>query len=405
MARLYIGLVCLFLVACSSKKSSSSDGGSGGAAGDAEVTVTEATVVNLTSSNIANYTLSGTCSIDGQPVSIVFGNATPSPQPTCTNKAWSATYDLTGYDLGLTVTVVISHKAADDSSTDQVSKPLTNSFSCATGYVAVPPLEGYTDKAFCVMKYEAKEDTGGVPESVATGTPWVSIDQATAKSECNSVGTGYDLISNDEWQTLARNLELVAANWSGGTVGGAGGMNTGHTDKNPNNTLAASADDSKACEGTGQTCSDTAWNSQRRTHKLSNGLVIWDFGGNVEELVSDSYDQDSSPLDPESYISVLTDTTNPNDITLSGGLATRTRKAKAHFGTSGDYTSLSATPYGRLGQLESPAFKSSAAVSKVFLRGSSFKINSDLAGIFATSYDYNTNSAGTGVGFRCVSRP
>src|SRR5690606_37302902 len=62
-----------------------------------------------------------------------------------------------------------------------------------------------------------------------------------------------------------------------------------HSDSSPLSNLAADADDTKACSGTGQTCSNTVWHDQRRTHVLSNGEVIWDLGGNVGEWVNDDY--------------------------------------------------------------------------------------------------------------------
>lgn len=416
MARIYIGLICLFLIACSSKKSGGGDGGSGGETTeetndeettevDAEVSVTESTVVNLTSSNIASYTLSGTCNINGQPVTVKFGNATPTTQPTCTDKAWTATWDLTGYDLGAAVTIVIEHKEADDSSTDQVSKAITNSFSCGTGYVPVPPLTGYTDKAFCVMKYEAKEGTGSVPESVATGKPWVSINYTDAKSKCTGLGTGYDLITNDEWQTIARNAELVATNWSGGTVGSSGGMNTGHTDGTPVNHQAASTDDTDPCVNTGQTCSDTTWDSQRRTHKLSNGRVIWDLGGNASELVKDLFDiSNQNDFGSDANISTITETSHSTNTTLTAGSVTRTRKTKGHFGPSGDYTSLSTEPYGHLGRFSGDsAFSPSDALNGTIQRGSPFTASN--GGIFNAFIALSLTYTSTSLGFRCVHNP
>lgn len=61
--------------------------------------------------------------------------------------------------------------------------------------------------------------------------------------------TGYSLITNAQWQTIARNIEQVSANWSGGSVG-AGSLNRGHSDSAPNNALAASTDDDP-CYDTG----------------------------------------------------------------------------------------------------------------------------------------------------------
>lgn len=101
---------------------------------------------------------------------------------------------------------------------------------------------------------------------------------------CRDLGANYDLISNAQLQTIARNIEMVPSNWSSGIVG-TGSLNRGHSDGAPAYTRAADVDvdDNNACANTDQTCSSTVWDSQRRRHKLSNGKVIWDFAGNAWE--------------------------------------------------------------------------------------------------------------------------
>ncbi|NCN95085.1 hypothetical protein GW951_02040, partial [Candidatus Wolfebacteria bacterium] len=111
------------------------------------------------------------------------------------------------------------------------------------------------------------------------------------RAEC--IRAGKHLITEKEWQSIAHNIERVGWNWEGG-VAGTNQMSDGHSDGIPDNSLAASTDDDP-CSGTGQTCSETAWNSQRRTYKLSNGQYIWDFGGNVWEWV-DQVNQDEYPV-------------------------------------------------------------------------------------------------------------
>ena len=55
---------------------------------------------------------------------------------------------------------------------------------------------------------------------------------STAITQCSSLGAGYALISNAQWQTIAQNIENVATNWSGGAVG-TGGIPRGHSDGTP----------------------------------------------------------------------------------------------------------------------------------------------------------------------------
>ncbi len=192
---------------------------------------------------------------------------------------------------------------------------VTNTSSCPSGYVGVPgnstaglgsPLAtignatGSLDpsRAFCVMKYPAK-NVSSVATSVAAGTPWVNISRDTALTTCSSLGTGFGLISNTQWQVVARNAENVASNWSGGAVG-TGVLNRGHSDNSLASALANSADDTDGYFGTGNTgFTSAAWSGlgatpaagaeQKRTYILSNGKVVWDFGGNVWQWVSDNY--------------------------------------------------------------------------------------------------------------------
>jgi formylglycine-generating enzyme required for sulfatase activity len=156
---------------------------------------------------------------------------------------------------------------------------------CPTGYILVPRNTTYTSVDFCVMKYEAKNDGYGTAVSQAAGAPWVSIDRPTARGHCQALGAGFDMISNDQWQTIARNIAGTSSNWDSGVVA-SGQINRGHSDLVPANTLAAVTDDNDPCNGTGQTCSSSTWASQRRTHALLSGNKIWDFAGNVWEWVT-----------------------------------------------------------------------------------------------------------------------
>lgn len=163
--------------------------------------------------------------------------------------------------------------------------------ACPSGYVLVAQNTALgTIADFCVAKYEMK-NVSDVATSQAAGTPWVSISQTDSQSTCsnlnaiNGVANKYYLISNPEWMTIARDLERVDANWSGGNAG-VGVLSRGHSDYSPYNALAASTDNDPY-SGTGNTSAQAAnsgW-EQKRTHTLFNGEVIWDLAGNVWEWV------------------------------------------------------------------------------------------------------------------------
>lgn len=156
---------------------------------------------------------------------------------------------------------------------------------CPTGYIRVPGSPTYGTSNFCVAKYEMK-NVSGVATSAAAGTPWGSITRNGARSQCASLGTGYRLISNAEWMTIARNIELDDRNWSGGTVG-SGAVNRGNTEDG--GLQAASTNDNQSCLGTSQSCNLSTWARLRRTHWLSNNEVIWDLSGNIREMLYDDF--------------------------------------------------------------------------------------------------------------------
>jgi len=151
------------------------------------------------------------------------------------------------------------------------------------------------------MKYEAKVAggvvnsgynghnylAGEVTVSNATDVPIVNVDQTKAIAACQSIGA--HLITNNEWMTLARNVEQVTSNWSGNAVGN-GYLYSGHSDNAPAFALSASTDDTDGYNGT----SNTSPSNQRRTLTLSNGNVIWDLAGNVWEHVNKANTIDGS---------------------------------------------------------------------------------------------------------------
>ena|GEM_PF-1745589 len=156
-------------------------------------------------------------------------------------------------------------------------------FFCPAGYVKVPENAILGVSAFCVMKFEAKDDGAANPVSQATSTPWNNINQGDAKSACTSLGARYDIVSNPERMAISIDIENTSSNWSGAAVG-SGMLNRGHSDALPNNPIAVT-DTSDPYNGTGNNAGQSpglGW-EQKRTHTLSNGSILWDFAGNVWE--------------------------------------------------------------------------------------------------------------------------
>ncbi len=80
----------------------------------------------------------------------------------------------------------------------------------------------------CAARYEMRilDDQGDQPVDNAfiadarpTGTPWANVDKSQARVACDALGFGYQLITNVQWQAVARSVEQEPSNWSGGAVG------------------------------------------------------------------------------------------------------------------------------------------------------------------------------------------
>jgi hypothetical protein len=272
--------------------------------------------------------------------------------------------------------------------------------NCPTGFVAVDGNGTLGTLDFCVMKYEAKDDGGGNAVSQATGNPWVSIqaddgiatNDTDAFEKCANItasefsGT-FSLISNREWMTIARDIETVGTNWSGGSVGSgnlARGWSASTADDGFENTVIAPTTDGTCIfNSAANTCAATGTHKLRRTHQLSNGSEIWDLSGNVWEWVdwgSGSAGFTTGPTDG--------DTGGWNELNdLVGSLTVD------DVSPLGPYTS--AEQAGRL----YPYTSGGAA-----LRGG-FWGDGTNAGAFALGLNNVPSNTFTSIGFRCSYRP
>jgi len=89
---------------------------------------------------------------------------------------------------------------------------------CDDGYIWVPGSAKYgTMPGFCVMGYKAAQDENNLPTSLSKGgegglNAWVNISQGEAQIACQNIDSGYHLISENEWLTIAENIMRVAEN-------------------------------------------------------------------------------------------------------------------------------------------------------------------------------------------------
>ena len=213
------------------------------------------------------------------------------------------TVGLTGTNSGTAsfdYSVTVNSKISNFVSVSYIIDPVA--LNCPTGFVVVEGNGSLGTTDFCVMKYEARNDGFGNAISIETGEPWHSIqaddgiasNNADAFEKCQNITeVGFDgnfgLISNPQWMTIARAIESVNSNWSGGSVG-TGYLSRGWSANNSvdgfQNTGRAPGSEADCLYNTGSNaCAPTGDHKLKRTHLLPNGSEIWDFAGNVHELV------------------------------------------------------------------------------------------------------------------------
>ena len=303
-------------------------------------------------------------------------------------KAWAdhvSGTDVSGLSLTFNTSYTVEVRAQDalgNIGAEASAAWTTINDPCPANYILVPALAGYTAQDFCVATYEMK-NVGSVATSQASGNPWVSINRDASRTRCTNLGGKYDLISNAQWQTIARNIETVPSNWSSGTVGTGTlargwAANTGYGDGWTNSAVAPSTDSNCLYNTGAGTCASTGTHLYRRTHTLSNGKILWDFGGNVWEWTRDNYGD----------LGV-----NPAISTAWQELDTLSATNKALF-SSANGTWNSTQGLGR-------AYGSSAGA---VLRGGSWP-NGAIAGVFAVNLSGAPSSTDAFVGFRCVFVP
>ncbi len=144
---------------------------------------------------------------------------------------------------------------------------------CPNGYANVPDAAD----GFCVMKYEAKVGGDSLPVSTAENAPWTGTFAPDAQALCQALGPKYDLISNEEWLTIARNAEAQGSNWTGGSVGSGCLFRGNDGGPMPWNNCGYG-------NGAGGVDFGVSRNARAKLI-LSNGEEVWDLAGNVSEWV------------------------------------------------------------------------------------------------------------------------
>lgn len=277
------------------------------------------------------------------------------------------------------------------SSTDGIDYIITAKLSDASDYTFDSSMGKYeslissgdwinTGLGFQVMKYEARS-VDGKANSTASGTPWVNINQIDAMTACSTIGA--HLITNNEWTLLARNIESVPSNWSGGVVG-SGTLSWGYSAGSgggtfTNTEVAPNTGDGYEYNIGANTVGPSGDHNFKRVFYLSNGQVIWDLAGNVTEWTSDICQMGSGANYWQN--SGWFDWNNSNLSDYEKGAA----------GPIGNYTAVNGV--GRYWGCD--------ANGNALRRGGQWW-NGAYAGIFGLYMDYLTVSIEPHIGFRCV---
>ncbi len=255
-----------------------------------------------------------------------------------------------------------------------------------------------TGLGFYIMKYEAKiqgNDNGNqtynssfVPESRTSGTPWVNISQTQAISECQSLGSGYRLMTNSEWTEIARNIELLNLNWSS-DIAGTGYLPRGYSASTVNSPGIDSYSNSSPAPFTGEeyiynTGANTVGNSpQNHAYKrilfLPNLQALWDFAGNVQEWTSSTCNQGSGEGNWYASAWLEWDNVNLSDY------------EKPVFGPLGNYTSING-----IGN-----YYGCNASGNGVARGG-YYYNGINSGIYSFNLNRSPSTQVVYIGFRCV---
>ena len=281
---------------------------------------------------------------------------------------------------------------------------------CSVGYI---PVGAFTlpgsifVPAFCVMKYEAKKNDVGLadrfvggpgaayPVSTPDKTPWFGLTWQDARTACASVGV--QLISENQWLSIAHQVVGVLTNWTSGVVG-TGALYQGHWDGNPARAAAADVSDANGYYDTGNTTGST----QRRTLTLPNGQVIWDLSGNIAEYtngVTTNLDR-YAPVTPGGYVYSAADA---GTIATNVPLEKRPPSGYGHIHGMGNYlVGTGGTSVGINTVNEPPDNQATAAYTIAFVRGGSYNQGASRVGVFGLNHSLGVSYTNANVGFRCA---
>ena len=326
-------------------------------------------IERVTTDNVGSYKLSGKCSESDKIVEITVNGFELEENPACNRRKWEIFLDLTEILLD---TEELEFMVRHGRGSNVECKTVRASFTCPKNYISVPKTNraGAYQESFCVMKYEARMDRlgGNLASSEKNGLPAQRVERNQAINACRANGSRYDLITNEQWQSIAISIESEDQNWSSGRAGVL-----------PGNSLNCGASFPSAISGSHNI---EEWKFNRRTHVLSNGQIIWDFCGGVGEITKD---RNISTYNFEGYIFEMKDA--------------RLRRV---FGPRRSYGGTSSSTRRRNQYYWGLGYANLKEGGDLIIRGSFGRRGQ--AGIFSVNLASSDRYA-RNVGFRCIYHP
>jgi len=301
----------------------------------------------------------------------------------------------------------------------------TTPTNCPDWFIPVPGNLEFNQPGFCVAKYEMKQptwDAGSWNWTVWAQWPtwtavspyctysipcintwWIAVittkwvitskpdwypivwlNQYNAIEACKSMWVWYHLITNNEWMTIARDIEKQSSNWSGWTIWTT--LNRWQSNwVRQSWTWALPA-------SYWEYWSPNNWFINRRTHNLSNWQIIWDIAGNVFELVNKANTLDWSNYNIWTnwinFSSPKVDICNATDWFYEWSICLN-KTISMNWSNNSSYTTANwvwgVRDYD----------------NNIFIRGGRW-YDATSAGVFALALNLGTAASNPNVGFRCA---
>ncbi|MFP5520579.1 MAG: hypothetical protein ACLGGX_11790 [Bdellovibrionia bacterium] len=232
----------------------------------------------------------------------------------------------------------------------------------------------------------------GSAVSQKKGALYSGVNQFEAKAACQALGDGFELITNDQWQNIARNIAYNAKNWSYSEPF-QGQLSIGFSEGTGFEAPLEAGEDHDGCYGTKRNCTFAVFSSHRRTHILTNEEVIWDFSGNLCEWTSSS-NAGLVKNTPNNFLSLI-----------------RKHDVIRHFSIEEACDDPENAPYCGYGFLwsaigpDNKRLKPHLYVTNGGIIRGGCNPRSYLSGVFAANYSFTPDRKFNIVGFRCTYSP